>query len=167
MESNNEWAIKIAEIAAPDEIDLAPFVVEAFIEGGKSRAKLLNLSGSSVAGGFGIGGGEAILPLIFQGIVQSAKWLLFILTSEKTSNFLEIIKKILDLHISNPQKKLPSVPDNPSEPIKRIIEVMSTELKKGGMSEDQASATTLRVVYVLLEKPDSAELFIKQLESKS
>jgi hypothetical protein len=35
LESTNEWAIKIAEIAAPDEIDLAPFVVEAFIEGGK------------------------------------------------------------------------------------------------------------------------------------
>lgn len=169
LESTKEWAIKIAEISAPDEIDLAPFVVEAFIEGGKSRAKLLNSSGGGVAGGIGLGSSEAILAWILQGIVQSAKWLRLILTSKGTSNFLGVIKELLGIvnQKRNPQEKLNSMPDNPYEPLKRIIEVMPTELKKGGMSDDRAYKTTLKVVCALLENPDSAKLFIKQLESKS
>lgn len=168
MESNNEWAILIAEIAAPDEIDLAPFVVEAFIEGGKSRAKLLHSSGDSVAGGIGIGGGEAILAWILQGIAQSKEWLFLIFTSKATSNFLGVIKELLGLaKPSNPQKKLTSMPDDPYKPLKLIIETISTELKTRGVSDDRADAITLGVVYALLERPDSAELFVKQLESKS
>ena len=34
------WAARIAEEAAPDEIDLAPAIAQAFIQGGKEREQL-------------------------------------------------------------------------------------------------------------------------------
>ena len=167
MESINDWAIKIAEVAAPDEIDLAPFIVEAFVEGGKRRAKLLEQSGRGVAGGIGVGGGEAILAWTLQGIVASAKWLRLILTSEGTSNFLAVIEKLLGFAKGgNSRQKLTSMPDNPYKPLKLTIEIMSTELRARGLPDDQADAITLQVVYALLEEPGSAALFVQQLESR-
>jgi hypothetical protein len=167
LKSLNDWAIRLAEVAAPDEVDLAPFIVEAFVEGGERRAKLFEQSGGGVAGGIGAGGSAAILAWILQGIVVSAKWLCSILTSEGTSNFLAVIKELLGIvKEGNPKQKLTSIPDDPYEPLKRTIEIMATELRAHGLPEDQADAITLRVIYSLLEEPANAALFVRQLESR-
>lgn len=163
------WATRLAEAVAPDEIDLAPFIVEAYIEGGARRAKLFEQSGRGIAGGIGAGGSAAILAWVLQGIVASAQWLYSILSSEGTSNFLAVIKELLGLAKeanSKQKQRLASMPDNPYEPLKRTIEIMATELRDRGLPGDQADAITLQVIYSLLEEPANAELFVRQLESR-
>jgi hypothetical protein len=45
------WATRIAEAVAPDEVDLAPDIAEAFVAGGRDRAELFQTAGA-VPGGF-------------------------------------------------------------------------------------------------------------------
>jgi hypothetical protein len=165
----SDWATRLAEVAAPEEVDLAPFIVEAYVKGGERRAKLFDQSGRGIAGGIGVGGSVSILAWILRGIVVSAQCLYSILSSEGTSNFLAVIKELLGLaKEARPTKKqrLASMPDDPYKPLKRTIEIMATELRERGLPEDQADAITLQVIYSLLKEPADAELFIRQLESR-
>ena len=48
MDLISSWAARIAEEAAPDEIDLAPAMAQAFIQGGKEREQLFVSSAGGV-----------------------------------------------------------------------------------------------------------------------
>ena len=72
MDINDTWAMKIAEEVAPDEVDLAPFVVQAFINGGRERDDLFQEAQGGTLGAFGAGDVAALLPWILQGIAAAA-----------------------------------------------------------------------------------------------
>jgi hypothetical protein len=177
MDLITEWSIKIAEVSYPEEVDLAPFYTETFIEGGKKREQLFQQSQSNIEGAAGLAEGFAIFPWILRGILAGAQLLFQILSSENVSRFITAINDSLEIKEKltpeqNPRQlpddpslrqNLQALPDDPYLPLKRLMDIVSFEVQKSGLSVDEADKTTYRVVRALLEEPPSASLFIKKL----
>jgi hypothetical protein len=157
-------ALKIAEEATPDEIDLAPTMVQAFIQGGKEKAELFKREQGSVVGGFGPGGLIALFPWILKALAQNGPFIYQLLTTD-VSDLVSLLNSTLDLRdkISDSQK-IKSLPDNPYQPLKVVMQTVSAELKVSGLPEDQCDLITYRVIRALLENPEDSTVFIKTLE---
>ncbi|MEH2240999.1 hypothetical protein [Nostoc sp.] len=176
MDLLSEWSIKIAEVSVPEEVDLAPFFTEAFIEGGEEREQLFQQNQSNTEGAAGLVEGFAIFPWILRGITAGAQLLFQVLSSENVSRFITAINDSLEIKEKltpkqNPRElpgnpslrqNLQVLPDDPYKPLKQVMDIMSFELQESGLSVDEADLVTFRVVRALLEEPSSASLFIKK-----
>lgn len=145
---------KIVQEIAPDEIDLVPIVVQAFIAGGKKRQELFHQEKNDIVGGFGGIEIEAILPWILNGIMVAAPMLHYIISSGIVEKYLSVVKDLLSITKSLGQKKkIESLPDDPYEPLKQIITLISKELDKAGISADKRDVIVYRLLRILLENP--------------
>jgi hypothetical protein len=128
------WAARIAEEAAPDEIDLAPAMAQAFIQGGKEREQLFLSSAGGVPGAFGPGEGMALFPWLLQAIANAGPVLLLFLasTAPLIGTFFETINNILEIRSRlGPKDKADILPDYPYAP---LCFCLSPWLSKGGHS---------------------------------
>ncbi len=80
MDILREWSLKLAQCAAPDEVDLAPSIGRAFVAGGTERDELFRRSGA-LQGGFGAAEAAALLPTVFRALANSAPAVLAVLAS--------------------------------------------------------------------------------------
>lgn len=172
MSQITDWAIELAEYAAPYEVDIAPDIVEAYLEGGASKETLFQQTDTSIAGGFGLGDAVALLPWILKGIAGAAKWILSILSAESTSNALGVVKDVKALLAEGDKEKaktsVQKLPDTDAfDMLKQIIKTIRAELKKAGIPDDEADVVTLRVVVALLDNPQGTAAFIEQIEATS
>ncbi len=157
-------ALKLAEDAVPDEVDLAPIMVQAFVEGGKEREELFKREQGSVVGGFGSGGLIALFPWILKAIAQNGPFLYELLTTD-VSDLVSLLNSTLDLRNKiSASQKIKSLPDNPYQPLKIVMQTVSAELQVSGLPEDQCDLITYRVIRALLENPKNSTVFIKTLE---
>lgn len=170
----NQWALKLADAAVPDEIDLAPALADAYQKGGDAREALYEkANGRSVVGAFGASDMLLVLPWIFRGLSLAAKKLLSLLTSDELNNMISAVKEAIALKEAmenNPQND--ASPITPASPLlngqtypalKQTIDILGHELRIAGLSEDQADLTTFRVVKALLEEPESGTEFVNCL----
>jgi hypothetical protein len=159
----DEIALKIAEEAVPDEIDLAPIMAQAFIQGGKEREELFKREEGSVTGGFGTGEFIAAFPWILKGLVKSGSFLFQLLTTD-VADIASLINDVLDIREKvNRKKKIESLPEHPYKPLKTVIDTISTELESSGLSQEQCDLITYRVLRALLDNPDESTVFIQAL----
>lgn len=159
----DEIALKIAEEAVPDEVDLAPIMAQAFIQGGKEREELFKREERSQTGGFGTGEFITIFPLILNGLVESAPFLYKLLTTD-VADLVSVINDVLDLRERfSHENKINLLQDNPYQPIKTVINRISTELKSSGLPQDKCDLITYRVLRALLDNPAQSTVFIKAL----
>ncbi|MGF1566658.1 MAG: hypothetical protein ACFCVD_01045 [Nodosilinea sp.] len=163
-----DWSVSLAESAVPYEIDLAPDILEAYLEGGEAREELFKQTDTSIAGGFGSGTGVALLPFILNGIAAASKWIFTLLSSEKTSNAVSVVKDIKELLIQGKgeeaKKEVQQLSDtNPYDALKQIIDTLGFELRKSGIPDNEADLITFRVLVNLLENPEGTTVFIKHL----
>lgn len=167
MPSVSDWSIKLAAAAAPDEVDLAPAIADAYLSGGASRAELFKQSGASVAGAFGPGTAIAVLPWILRGLAQAATWLSSLLASTELGNITSFVKNAVDLGKAlQPQEPAEDTPETaPYRSLKQVLDVFGAELRSAGIPPDQADLITFRTLNALLEEPQSAAAFIKELEA--
>ncbi len=161
----DQWALRLAEAAVPDEIDLAPDLAHAYIQGGKTRQALYETADGSVAGAFGVGEALLVLPWVFKGITAAGKWLLSLLTSDDLNNAISVVKDAITLRKATQPKAQPiALPGAQSYPaLRQTIDILSRELREAGLPDDQADVITLRVVYALLEEPQSGVEFVNCL----
>jgi hypothetical protein len=160
----DEIALKIAEEAVPDEIDLAPIMAQAFIQGGKDKEELFKREEGSLTGGFGVGEFIAVFPWILKALVKSSPFIYKLLTTD-VADIASLINDVLDIREKvNRQKKIESLPDNPYQPLKTVINTISTELHSSGLPQEQCDLITYRVLRALLDNPDESTVFIKALE---
>jgi len=163
----NDWSVRIAEEIAPDEVELAPILADAFMAGGKERKELFAKGGSTV-GGFGSGAMAIVLPYILQALWMLGQPLFTILASDSITKFFECVTNAIKLlQTVKEQKAKIAQPLIPSEnlyaPLHEIIKVMGKELKTAGLNKDQADLVTFRVLKLMLEQPQQATLFVQQL----
>ncbi|HEY9605894.1 MAG TPA: hypothetical protein V6C85_30085 [Allocoleopsis sp.] len=159
----DEMALKIAEYAVPDEVDLAPIMAQAFIQGGKERAELFKRQEGSLTGGFGTGEIIAIFPWILNGLVKSGPFIYKLLTSD-VADIASLINDVLDIREKIARdKKIKSLQDNPYQPLKTVINTISTELELSGLPQDECDLITYRVLRALLDNPDESTVFIRAL----
>jgi hypothetical protein len=169
-----QWATKLAQATAPDEIFLAPAIASAYLEGGEKRAVLFKQEDTNLAGAFGPGTVAALLPWILRGIVTASTWFSELLTSDEFGKALTVVKDTVELSekfkpeddkATSPQAAIEALPDvAPYTSLKRIMDVMGAELRSAGIPEDQADLITFRVLNSLLEEPQSANQFVQQLQ---
>lgn len=162
MDIISTWSTKIAEEVAPDEVDLAPLIAQAFIQGGEERKELFRQAKGGELGAFGPGDIAALFPWILQGIAVTASVLYSVLTSGVLEKLLSAVKDLLSIHDRLKRiQKFESLPDNPYAPLKRIVASLSKELQSTPIPQDQRDLITYRVLRVLFEEPLSATDFVK------
>ena len=167
MDLISSWAARIAEEAAPDEIDLAPAMAQAFIQGGKEREQLFLSAAGGVPGAFGPGEGMALFPWLLKGISDAWPYLHLVLASATPliATFVETINNLLEIHGRlAPKDKAEGLPDDPYAPLKGVIKTLSTEIRSSGISQDQSDLITFRVLRALLEDPESALTFVQKVK---
>ncbi len=164
MDHLSNWAANLATAADPSEVDLAPDILAAYLEGGESRAELFRQTDTSIAGGFGPGSAIAILPLVFRGIAAAAKWVLTLISADETGNAVSVVKDLLDIGKDvTPQETLEKLPaTTPYIALKRVIDTVGTELRTAGIEANEADLITFRVINALLEDPQGTATFIDQ-----
>lgn len=172
MENIEDWAVKLAEAAAPDEVGLAPYTVEAYLEGGEARAELFEQTDTSIAGGFGPGGVVALLPWILNGIAAAARWIAAFLAADETSNAVSVLSGVKELLAGDKreaaEEQLQNLPSTDSyQALKHIIETFRAELIKAGIPQDQADLITFRALIALLENPQETAVVVEQLQVRS
>lgn len=97
MDNISTWSLKIAEEVAPNEIDLAPFMAQAFLEGGKEREQMFQppIEGGTL-GGFGAGEAVVIFPYVLKGLAEAAPILSVMLAATPyIKDFISIVKDSL------------------------------------------------------------------------
>jgi hypothetical protein len=166
----SDWATRLAGLVAPDEVELAPIVVAAYLEGGPARRDLFASAGSA-HGAFVPGDVVAILPVVLKGIGLAAPFLLGLLTSEAAGRCLETAKKAAEAvaagkSITDLFSRPASAPAGDLAMLRTVVVTMEQELRATGLSSEQCSLITIQVVKALLEQPADAGAFVKRLEEK-
>jgi hypothetical protein len=164
------WSVKIAEEAAPDEVDLAPIMAQAYITGGKDREELLRRSGAGVQGAFGPEIAIALFPAILSAIGTVGPHLVNFLQSV-TGSFQEgyyfagALSSLTSLgdHFKR-KKEAESLPDDRYAPLKQVSNALSEELSSAGVEQDQADLITYRVLKKMIEDPSGAKQFTEEVQ---
>lgn len=168
------WSVRLAEEVAPDEVDLAPLMAEAFRAGGKAREELFH-SSERALGGFAPGDVVSVMPPVYQSIFAAAPLLIAVLSSDAVKGCLDAIKNaltVIELRMRAQKAASPSSETTPKPtmppgdayaPLRRIIETMRTELESSGLSDEQVDIVTFRALKALLEEPQGATQFVQEL----
>ena len=168
MDILDAWSVKIAGVVAPDEVDLAPMMTQAFVAGGDARASLFKKESQNILGGF-VGGNIAIalFPCILKGLAAATPFLAAILSaSSNISDIISVAKDAVDLRNSLKKSKDEPAPVNdPYTGLKRVIDTVSSELQNNSLPQDQSDLIVFRVVKVLLEDPSGAAQFLQKIGS--
>ncbi|WP_067451039.1 hypothetical protein [Actinomadura macra] len=90
MDDVADWTVKIAERVAPNEIDFAAEVGQAYASGGKARAALFPRPGAE-PGGFGLTALAGDLPVILRALADSVESLRPLLASRELGNIVAIV----------------------------------------------------------------------------
>ena len=160
------WSLRIAEEAAPFEVDLAPVMTYAFIAGGKDREELLRQS-EGVPGAFGPDIAIALFPVILSSIEAVGPHLLHFLStvvdhSQDMSAFATALNSLMSVGSYFKRKQqAESLPDDRYAPLKEVSDELSEELSKAGLDQDRADLITYRVLKVMIEDPSGAGQFTK------
>lgn len=157
------WALKIAEEATPEEVDLAPIMAKAFVAGGREKVEMFRRSGGAVHGAFGAEVAAAVFPFILQGIVLAWGPLQWLLTSNVMSN-LGAINDLLGIKDRLQRKRHEeSLPDTTFASLKQVNAIVSEELRAAGLRPERCELITYRVLKRMLEDPTGAAEFSKEI----
>lgn len=179
MSRLDEWAVTLAHAAAPDEVDFAPAMAEAYAKGGAARRELL-AEASSTPGGFGAGDAP-VFAYLLSGLGSAASALRDILENhELVKNMLTAVTvglTVVDFRLKlkkakQAERQPVETPEgtaiNPEVAVKlsRLIDTMRAELKKSGLDEDACDLVTFRTMKALLSQPNSARAFVDELAGR-
>jgi hypothetical protein len=158
-----KWSIKLAENTAPDETDLAPFIAEAFIRGGKEKESLFPRKKGMELGAFGVSEVGIIFPFILQSIADNSNFVNRILSTKVP------LKRIMDIINRWKNKKLSSsstqnvelLQDDLYLDVMKALEIFADEMSKSGLSKEQCERIAYRTLLRLLDDPSSSIQFVK------
>jgi hypothetical protein len=159
-----DWPVRLAREVAPDEVDLAPELADAFLSGGAERKRLLGPAAGTI-GGFGPGTIVLILPLVFLALTSAAPDLLSLLGHRSLGDIIAIVKNWLALREVQEKRwsKKGSGAAGADPTLIRVSETVRKSLRKGGLSPVRSEAIAYRVLLVLLEDPKGASEFVQSL----
>lgn len=163
MDILTDLSIKIAEATVPDEIDLAPLMTYAFIQGGEEKEALFDKHESAELGAFGLLEGALVFPWILKGIAIASPFILKILKVDGDdlsviNNFLSICEK---LNIK--KEKTSKIPEKYSVSFTNIFNIFTLELKASGLPNEQCEKVISNVVITLLKDPSISILFVEKV----
>jgi len=161
------WSLRIAERAAPDEVEVAPDMARAFVAGGKAKRDLLRQS-DSVQGGFG---GDIVLvfPQILSAMDAAGPHLTHFLStvvdhSDVIASFAGTLSSLVNVSsYLERRKKAQSLPDDPYAPLRQVSTILTEELDWAGMQQEEADRIAYKVLMEMIEEPSEAAQFIRKV----
>jgi hypothetical protein len=165
MEFVESWAVKIATVIAPNEVDLAPEMTAAYLAGGEAREQLYMKSQGGGLGGFGSGEVQAVFPVLLNSITAAGSAIMSMLCTPEVGIILAVVKSSLEIKtLADRQKKVSEVlPEQTYRSLKVTLDVFTAGLKSSGYSQDECDRKSYQLMMTLLENPDSAQQFVKLL----
>ncbi|WP_410509653.1 hypothetical protein RSJ42_05400 [Methanosarcina hadiensis] len=168
MDIMTDLSMKIAEAAVPDEIDLAPLMTEAFIQGGKERQSLFIKQESSGLGAFGLTEGIFLFPWILKGISITAHLIPQFLSIddlylEEVYHFLGIGHLLGIFGKSETKEKTDQLPEEYEKPLKSLFNTFSSELEAAGLPEEQCDRIIANVLVTLRKNPSVSLEFVERV----
>jgi hypothetical protein len=158
------WATRLAEVAVPDEVDLAADLAVAYVAGGKDRAELFRVS-AAVPGGFDAGAVLVVFPFILSAITASGTVIMKLLSSG-VANVPGAIKDALDLwdryeqHRNGPTVTVPPGTEQAYRALGRVCEIFEAELAGAGIEPERREQITYRTVRQLLDDQEGTHEFL-------
>lgn len=170
----NEWATKIAQEVAPDEVYQAQFIAREFIRGGRDRKKLFKQGKGGEVGGSGLGEITILLPYILQALAVSAPIIYSILANGAINNGIDLIKEAKNAYDKLKKantKEQHKEQNKQSEQIQVLInearQSMTTAMIPSGVNKEELEEHSQRVMLLIFEKPEDAAHFIAALKGKN
>jgi hypothetical protein len=161
-----EWAARLASVATPDEIDVAPYQARAFVEGGEAWASVLRPPHERVGAAFAAGDMVSAFPLVLMAVANASSFAVLVLGNKNVGSCLSLIKNALTLADLRRTKEDVTTSASPDvAQVKNLIDRIGATLRASGLSEDNADLMTYRIVRAMLEDPDGATTFLKSLSS--
>ena len=168
MDIMTDLSIKIAEAAVPDEIDLAPLMTEAFIQGGKERESLFIKQESAGLGAFGLTDGILLFPWILRGIAVTAPLMPQFLSIDDhylgevyhflgISHFLGLFGKL------ETKEKANQLPEKYEKPLTSLFETFVSELEASGLPEEQCERVIANILITLRKNPSVSLEFVERV----
>lgn len=158
-------AIRIAEKVVPDEVDLAPAIIDSALAGGRQWKDLLQpVQGSELGGVFGgIEGGD--LVAVINAIQESTSILANLLSM--SSAVLSVIVSFLVIRERNElDQKLETLNEGDADKLKIAISSTSQHLVELGIKVERADEMSRLTIQALLEDPQNSKKFLVELSKK-
>jgi hypothetical protein len=173
------WSERIAQRAAPDEVDFAAEVGVAYAAGGQARKDLLPRP-SVQPGAFGPGAFAADLPLILRGLADAANVLVAFLRSPYLSNALAAGSLLVAFRAEHqhgrpadagrPASRTGPEPARPQAPpvserqaLESAYESLSDRLASAGFDQARAGQLAYELLTELLTDTAEAAQFVAAL----
>ncbi|MBL9152478.1 MAG: hypothetical protein JNK37_08340 [Verrucomicrobiales bacterium] len=178
MNSNLQLVGLIATEVAPDESELAPAFLDAYLAGGQRRRDLFQPAGHELGAAGASTFLMAVIPAVLEGLAFTSGVAMLVLKGKDLSDdVLGIIKSGLSIYeikskaftfFKSGKERGGAATSSDGkakawEALSHVIETLSAQLQKCGLNPDQCDAATLRVIRVLLENPVAAETLLKDL----
>ena len=141
MESIQTWFTKIIEEVAPDEVDLAPSMLEVYLRGGKERQELFKQHTGNEVGSFGVSDLIAITPWIISGLAIASS------------------KLQIHLYTFSPHQTTPM----DSHLLQKIKNIMTSELQLTKLSSQEIDKIISKIVATLQNRPIESSQFLDRL----
>jgi hypothetical protein len=176
MDPAHEWVVALARDVAPDEEELSSSMLDAYLAGGRARQELLEDT-RGPTGGFDSSVVAMLMPVVFHATKLAAPAIGTLLVNKQIDYLLGCVKSSLSItEIALKGRKLfgltKAIEQTPAQDgaraggVKALMsagEIICTELRARGLSEEQSDAITYRVLIRLLEDPSSADAVVKRL----
>jgi hypothetical protein len=158
------WSERIAQRVAPDEADFAAEVGVAYAAGGQARKDLLPRS-STQPGAFGPGANAADLPLILQGLADTASALLAFLRSPFLSNALAAAGLLVAFRADHHHGQVApqATPLGERQALEAAFESLRDRLASAGFSKARADDLAYELLEELLTDTAEAAQFVDAL----
>lgn len=156
------WALKLAEHAVPDEIDLAPTMAEAYAEGGEARAELYRAEQGGGLGGFGAAEAVAIFPWLLKGIALAVPVVSVLIgPGAMVKDVLTMVRDMLTIQDTLIRKRKAQA--LPNAAMRQALSIITRELHAANLPEEQCELIAFRTLHAFLEDPSGALDFLKKL----
>jgi hypothetical protein len=163
--------LAIAGTVAPDEIDLAPTILDAYLAGGRDRQELFRDAGGPTVAAFGAGEVATFLPGILAALAGVAAAIgpplarLLGPTADALScaNGLVELRKQRDVPPAEVRAIAEAQAPSAAPALVEVIEVLDAQLAAEGLDAGRRSEVTLGCVKALLESGSAGPLLVAEL----
>jgi hypothetical protein len=160
-------AIRIAERVAPDEVDIAPDVLDAAIRGGREWEELLRQRRTPLVGGIGPDTTAGLLLIVFDWLRQNGPTLLGCISSGL--NIILLLRQVAGGGAKSPEATTARPPDTQAAIASLEVSILALQkrLTTQGQSQQQAAAITQGLLEELEAALTTTREVVERLERRT
>ena len=162
------WSRRLAAAAVPDEVELAPLIITAYVAGGEARDDLYHRAANGQLGGFGPGATVMVFPWIVRGLTIAAPLLTVLLAAAPHVNeLLDIVKSGFDLQAAAAKRDAEAADVEDAylaTHLRRTLAILDQELSAVPLAQGERERICYQVLRALLEAPDESQEVVVTLK---